>query len=128
VSKGATGIGGASGRSAVHECGAFVGCCDLSQGSIGFRLGGQASTEIICFATSEALVVFDGGRFDLDAQATAMALDSGSGANASHSNGVAVFPTDERGLMYEASIGGQKFSYQAREPRMGPADTGGSGG
>jgi hypothetical protein len=27
---------------------------------------------------------------------------------------VAVFTMDEAGLMYEASVGGQKFSYQAK--------------
>ena len=114
VSKGAAGIGGAYGRGVVYEGGAFVGYCDLSQGSIGLQLGGQAYTEIISFETSEALANFKSGNFAFDAQATAVALKSGSGANASYSNGVAVFTMDERGLMYEASIGGQNFSYQAK--------------
>jgi lipid-binding SYLF domain-containing protein len=84
------------------------------QGSIGFQLGGQAYSEIICFSTREALALFKSGNFAFDAQATAVALKSGAGANAKYSNGVAVFTMDESGLMFEASIGGQKFSYEAK--------------
>lgn len=43
-----------------------------------------------------------------------MALKSGTGANAKFTNGVAVFTMDEAGLMFEASVGGQKFSYQTK--------------
>ncbi len=43
-----------------------------------------------------------------------MALKSGAGANAKYDNGVAVFTFGESGLMYEASIGGQKFSVQPK--------------
>ena len=57
---------------------------------------------------------FKQGNFRFDAQATAVALKSGAGANAQFTNGVAVFTMDEAGLMYEASVGGQKFSYQAK--------------
>ncbi len=114
VGKGAAGIGGAYGKGVLYENGVPVGYCDLTQASIGFQLGGQAYTEIICFSTAEALNRFKSGNFAFDAQATAVALKSGSGANAKYSDGVAVFTMDESGLMFEASIGGQKFSYQAR--------------
>ncbi len=114
VGKGAAGIGGAYGKGALYEGGQIVGYCDLSQASIGFQLGGQAYTEIIAFSTEDALRDFKGGNFAFDAQATAVAVKSGAGANAKYTKGVAVFTMDERGLMYEASIGGQKFSYQAR--------------
>lgn len=114
VGKGAIGIGGAYGRGVLYENGSIVGFCDLTQGSIGFQLGGQAYTEIIAFSTADALRNFKSGNFAFDAQATAVALKSGAGANAKYANGVAVFTMDEAGLMYEASIGGQKFSYQAQ--------------
>ena len=105
---------GAYGRGVLYENGVFTGYCDLVQGSIGFQLGGQAYSEIICFSTTEALTLFKTGNFAFDAQATAVALKSGAGANAKYSNGVAVFTMDESGLMFEASIGGQKFSYEAK--------------
>ena len=113
VGKGAIGVGGAYGKGTLYEGGTFVGYCDLSQASIGLQLGGQGYTEIIVFSTGEALDRFKSGNFAFDAQATAVALKSGAGANATYANGVAVFTMDEAGLMYEASIGGQKFSYLA---------------
>jgi len=114
VGKGAVGVGGAYGKGVLYEKGIPVGYCDLSQASIGFQLGGQGYTEIIAFETPDAVNRFKGGHFAFDAQATAVALKSGAGANAKYSNGVAVFTMDEAGLMYEASIGGQKFDYQPK--------------
>jgi hypothetical protein len=43
-----------------------------------------------------------------------VALKSGASANAQYSGGVVIFTMDEGGLMYEASVGGQKFGYQAK--------------
>ena len=114
VGKGAAGIGGAYGKGVLYERGIAVGYCDLSQASIGLQLGGQSYTEIIAFETKQAVETFKQGNFRFDAQATAVALKSGAGANAKFTNGVAVFTMDEAGLMYEASVGGQKFSYQAK--------------
>ena len=114
VGKGAVGVGGAYGKGVLYEGGAAVGYCDLSQATIGFQLGGQAYTEIICFETPQAVETFKEGNFRFDAQATAVALKAGVGADAKFANGVAVFTMDEAGLMYEASVGGQKFSYQSK--------------
>jgi lipid-binding SYLF domain-containing protein len=107
-------FGGAYGQGILYEHGVFVGYCDMSQASIGFQLGGQTYTEIIVFANKEAVNQFKTGNFAFDAQASAVALKSGASANAKYSAGVAIFTMDETGLMYEASVGGQKFSYQAR--------------
>jgi len=114
IGKGAVGVGGAYGKGVLYEDGVFTGYCDLLQGSIGFQLGGQAYSEIVCFSTADALARFKSGNFAFDAQATAVALKSGAGANAKYANGVAVFTMDESGLMFDASIGGQKFTYEAK--------------
>lgn len=114
VGKGAIGVGGAYGQGVLYENGVIVGYCDLSQGSIGFQLGGQAYSEIIAFETTESLKKFKTGNFAFSAQATAVALKSGAGANAKYADGVAVFTMGESGLMYEASIGGQKFGYEPK--------------
>ncbi len=82
--------------------------------AIWMQLGGQSYTEIICFETGQNVENFKQGNFRFDAQATAVAIKSGAGANAKFTNGVAVFTMDEAGLMFEASVGGQKFSYQAK--------------
>ena len=115
VGKGGAGFGGAYGKGVLYEQGYAVGYCDLSQATIGFQLGGQAYTEIIVFETKQNVENFKQGKFRFDAQATAVALKSGAGANAEYTNGVAAFTMDEAGLMYEASVGGQKFSYQAKK-------------
>jgi lipid-binding SYLF domain-containing protein len=112
VGKGAVGVGGAYGKGVLYENKRAAGYCDLSQASIGFQLGGQSYTEIIVFETQQTVDAFKQGNFRFDAQATAVALKSGAGANAKFVDGVAVFTMDEAGLMFEASIGGQKFSFQ----------------
>ena len=114
VGKGAAGLGGAYGKGVLYERGVAVGYCDLSQATIGVQLGGQAYTEIICFESPRAVETFKQGNFRFDAQATAVALKSGAGANAKYTNGVSVFTMDEAGLMFEAAVGGQKFSYQPK--------------
>lgn len=112
IGKGAIGIGGAYGKGDLYQAGVVVGYCDITQASIGFQLGGQAYTEILVFEDNAAVERFKNGNFRFDAQATAVALKSGAGANAKFANGVAVFTMDEAGLMYEASVGGQKFKYR----------------
>lgn len=114
VGKGAIGVGGAYGKGVLYQNGSVIGYCDLTQASIGLALGGQAYTQIIAFSTDEAVNRFKTGNFSFAAQATAVALQSGAGANAKYSDGVAVFTMSEAGLMYEASVGGQKFSYQTK--------------
>ncbi len=112
VGKGAVGVGGAYGRGELYENGVMMGYCTLTQASIGLALGGQAYTEFIFFETQTALDKFKSGNFAFAAQASAVALKSGAAANAKYADGVAVFTMSEAGLMYEASIGGQKFSYE----------------
>jgi lipid-binding SYLF domain-containing protein len=114
VGKGAVGVGGAYGRGELYEGGQLVGYCTLTQASIGLQLGGQAYTEMIFFETQAALGRFKTGNFAFAAQASAVALKSGASANAKYTDGVAVFTMGEAGLMYEASIGGQKFSYEPK--------------
>ena len=112
VGKGGIGVGGAYGRGELYKAGQLDGYCTLTQASIGLQLGGQKYTEMIFFETPAALDRFKSGNFAFAAQASAVALKSGASANAKYADGVAVFTLGEAGLMYEASIGGQKFSYE----------------
>jgi len=114
VGKGGIGVGGAYGRGVLYERGNLVGYCDVSQATIGLQLGGQAFTQIICFETKDAVDRFKSGSFAFDATASAVALKSGATANAKYANGVLVFTMDEAGLMYQATVGGQRFSYQPK--------------
>ena len=114
VGKGAIGVGGAYGRGLLYEDGASVGYCDLTQGSIGFQLGGQAYGEIIFFDSDATLSEFKEGTMEFAAQASAVAATADASANASYEHGVAVFTFGAKGLMYEASIGGQYFDYEPK--------------
>lgn len=111
VGKGAIGVGGAYGKGVFYEGGKAVGYCDLTQGSIGFQLGGQAYSEVIFFQTDSAIRNFKGNSLEFAAQASAVAATAGASADADYSGGVLVFTATKGGLMYEASIGGQKFEF-----------------
>lgn len=111
VGKAGFGLGGAYGEGEVYRQGKFIGTSSLSQLTIGFQLGGQAYTEIIFFKNRHALDDFISGNFEFNAQASAVAVTAGASADADYDNGVAIFTLPKGGLMYEASVGGQKFSF-----------------
>ena len=112
VAKGAIGVGGAYGKGEVFERGAKIGYCDVSQATIGLQLGGQVYTEIIAFENKAVLDNFKNGNLRFAGQATAVALKAGAGSNAQYIDGVRVLTVNEEGLMFEAVIGGQTFSFQ----------------
>ena len=112
VLKGGVGIGGAHGSGVLFENGRPTGRASLSQVSVGAQLGGQEYSEVIFFETPQALAGFKKGEFTFSAQATAVALKSGAAANAKFKEGVAVFTGAKGGLMFEASLGGQKFKFE----------------
>jgi lipid-binding SYLF domain-containing protein len=113
VGKGAIGIGGAAGNGIVFEKGTPVGSAKLKQVSIGFQFGGQTYREVIFFEDEAALDRFKQNNFEFAAQASAVAVTEGASTNVKYRDGVMVFTQGKKGLMYEASIGGQKFDYTA---------------
>jgi lipid-binding SYLF domain-containing protein len=112
VGKGGIGIGGAAGNGAAFRKGSLVGMAKMTQVTIGFQWGGQAYREVIFFETQADFDRFKEDRFELAAQASAVAATAGASANAKYKNGVMIFTQAKGGLMYEASIGGQKFKYR----------------
>lgn len=111
VGKGGIGIGGAHGKGLVIESDKVVGKTSLSQITIGFQLGGQVYAQFIFFEDQTALDNFKRGNFEFGAQASAVAVTLGASADADYDKGVAVFTNIGGGLMYEATISGQKFKY-----------------
>ena len=135
IGKGGVGIGGAYGKGQVYRGGKVTGTTSLVKVTIGFQLGGQAFSEIIFFQDKRAYDEFTRGNFEFDAAASAVAITAGvqakagtegatAGASAgpatgeqaetSYRKGMAVFVHAKGGLMYEAAIGGQKFSFKAK--------------
>ena len=119
VGKGAIGIGGAGGSGVVFEKDTAIGKASLGQVTIGLALGGQAYSELIFFENPAALTEFKRGNFALSAQASAVALSAGKAATADYQKGVAIFTITKTGLMYEASVGGQKFGFEPFHKRDG---------
>ena len=133
IGKGGIGIGGARGNGKVYRQGQYIGDSSMTQLTLGFQLGAQAFSQIIFFENATAVDQFISGNFEFGAQATAVALTAGVSAEASTGGGVsagvsggrndassahlgyrkgmAVFTIAKGGLMYEATLGGQKFSF-----------------
>ncbi len=133
IGKGGVGIGGAHGKGQVYRGGKVTGKTSVTQLTIGLQLGGQAFSQIIFFQDKRAYDEFTSGKFEFGAQATAVAITAGAtaqagtgGAGASatagrgdagkqetgYKGGMAIFTYVKGGLMYEASLGGQKFNFK----------------
>ncbi|MDL1975658.1 MAG: lipid-binding SYLF domain-containing protein [Deltaproteobacteria bacterium] len=129
-------IGGAYGTGQVYQGGKVTGETSLIKVTFGLQAGGQAFSEIIFFEDKRAYDEFTSGQFEFDAAASAVAITAGAQAKAgtegatagasagpatgkqaktSYHKGMAVFVHTKGGLMYEATIGGQKFSFKAKE-------------
>jgi lipid-binding SYLF domain-containing protein len=134
IGKGGAIVGGAHGNGRVYEKGTYVGDTSMTQVTVGLQLGGQAYSEIVFFEDQRALKDFISGNFEFGADASAVAITAsvnakasttGSSAGASggkndattkgsFNKGMATFTVAKGGLMYEASIGGQKFKYKPK--------------
>ena len=124
-------LGGAYGTGRVYRGGTYIGNTDMTQATIGFQLGAAGFSQVIFFKDKRALDEFTRGNFEFGADAEAVAITAAAGASANTSGssatasggknnantvgdyhkGMATFTITKGGLMYEVSVGGQKFSY-----------------
>jgi lipid-binding SYLF domain-containing protein len=114
VTKGGLVVGGAHGRGVVYERGRHIGYSDLTQGSVGAQVGAQTFSELLVFENKDALNRFKAGQLNFAADASAVVLKTGVATDVPFVNGVAVAVRPTGGAMVEASIGGQRFTYQAQ--------------
>lgn len=126
-------VGGAHGDGKVYQGGRHVGDATLTRLSIGFQAGAQAYSQIVFFENKRAFDMFTSNEFEFSAGASAVLITAGAtaeagttGASASASvtkkeaatagryddNGMAVFSIIKGGAMYEASLGGQKYTFK----------------
>lgn len=115
VTKGAFGVGGAGGKGIVYKNHVPTGESTLSQVTIGFQAGGQQYKEVIFFENEEAYKKFTNKKVKFDGQASAVAITEGGSADIAFKDGLAVFTHTNGGLMFEASIGGQHFSFKPKK-------------
>ena len=133
IGKGGYIVGGAWGEGRVFAQSKHVGNSTVTQLTVGLQLGGQAYSQIIFFENEQVFNEFTSGNFEFSAQATAVAITAGVSAEANtgggmaagasggsnnattthggYRKGMAIFTIAKGGLMYGASMGGQKFSY-----------------
>lgn len=136
IGKAGIAIGGARGNGRVYAQDRHIGDTTMTQLSIGFQLGGQAFSQIIFFQDERALQEFTSGNFEFGAQAGAVVVTAAASASAGSTGpsasasggkkdaatagqyyrGMATFIIAKGGLMYEASVSGQNFSYTPVEP------------
>src|SRR5437867_4118790 len=87
IKKVGVGVGGAYGKGELYENGVKTGYCDVSAGSVGLQLGAEAYSELIIFKDRSALDKFKAGEFAFGANASAVAIKSGSAAAADYRDG-----------------------------------------
>ncbi len=126
-------VGGAYGDGKVFVGDKHVGNSTMTQIALGPQFGGQAFSQIIFFEHEQAFKDFTAGNFEFSAQASAVAITAGVSAEANtgggiaagisggrndaatasggYRKGMAIFTVATGGLMFEASLGGQKFTY-----------------
>jgi lipid-binding SYLF domain-containing protein len=128
IGKGGFGIGAAHGDGSVYRGNTKTGNASMTQVSIGLQLGGQAYRQVIFFKDKRAFDEFTSGEFEFGAQAEAIAITSSAGAAAGtegtsasanenqaaadYHKGMIVFTEGKGGLMYQATLGGQKYNYE----------------
>lgn len=116
IGKGGFIIGGARGKGLLFVNGAAAGQATMTQASIGAQAGGQTFSEIIVFQNPGAVSDFKDGKFEMSADVSAVAASEGASRSAKYKRGVAVFTLPKSGLMVQASVGGQKFSFEPLVP------------
>ncbi len=114
ITKGALGLGVSDGNGEVHRNGRLVGYAKATSVTVGAQIGGQTFSEIIFFENRFAFDKFTNDQLTGQASAAAVAGKSGNSAMADYSHGVAIFTSNNDGLILAADIGGQKFHYTAK--------------
>lgn len=124
-------VGGGWGTGRVYVGGEPVGESTLTQVTVGLQAGAQAHSQIVFFQDERAFREFRKGGLEFSGQMNATVITAnaqagagtqGAGAGASggrndaivtgqYYKGFAVFIIATGGLMLEASVGGQRFTY-----------------
>jgi lipid-binding SYLF domain-containing protein len=127
VAKGGFGIEGGSGRADVYEQGKYIGTAHVTLIKVGAVAGGETYTELLVFKTKAALDMFKSNQLQFAASAGATALKAGADVTAKYDHDVAVYTRTNGGLDFDASIGGQQFTFTADGSMTNPATMPSSG-
>jgi lipid-binding SYLF domain-containing protein len=114
IARGGIGLGGGYGRGVLYAQGQHIGYADLSQGSLGFLVGGQAYQELIVFDDKAALERFKQGRFDVSADSSGVLITWGYTDRVAFIEGATVFLKPIGGALVEVTMSGQRFTFVPR--------------
>ena len=138
IGKGGLIVGGAHGSGHVYEKGKYIGNTSVTQLSVGFQAGGQAYSQIVFFEDKRALDEFTNGNFEFEAGVSAVAITAAASASAgtqgadagasggkkdattvgsAYYKGMKVFTIVKGGAMYQATVAGQKFTFDAAKEK-----------
>src|SRR5262245_15430346 len=115
VTKGGLGLGAAYGRGVVYEQGEHIGYADLSQASLGLQAGGQVYQVLVVFDNQAAIERFKRGELNFSADGSGVLFTAGYAASIRFHEGMTVFAKPLGGIMGEASLGGQRFTFVPRD-------------
>lgn len=114
VKKAGIGVGGEYGEGALRVGGRTVAYYSTAAASIGFQLGAQARTQIIVFLEQRALDKFrgsDGWEVGVDGSIAVITIGGGGAIDSTNLNQpIVAFIFNNKGLMYNLSLEGSKFS------------------
>ena len=111
VGKGGLIVGGGYGKGVVWEHGKRVGYADVTLASIGALVGGQTYAELVVFKDKDSFQSLMDNKLTFSANTSAVILKTGAARKSAPVNGTVVFIKPNVGVMADASIGGQKFTY-----------------
>lgn len=112
VTRGAFGIGGAYAEGGMYQGGKLVGKTSLTAVTIGLGAGGESYSQVIFFKDKAAYERFVEGRLEVAARANAVFLEKGISGEPPYVEGVLILAQTKAGLMADASVGGQKFTFE----------------
>ena len=119
VIKGGAGFGGEYGEGALRIAGKTADYYSMLQGSFGLQLGGEIKTVFIVFLDEAALKGFresEGWKAGVDGSVSLVTLGAGGTIDTQNlKDPIVAFVLGQKGLMYNLSFEGTKFSKKKKE-------------
>ena len=119
VLKGGAGFGGEYGEGALRIAGKTADYYSMLQGSFGLQLGGEIKTVLLVFLDEAALKGFrqsEGWKAGLDGSVSLVTLGAGGTIDTQNmKDPIVAFVLGQKGLMYNLSLEGTKFTKQNKK-------------
>ena len=112
VGKASLVVGGSYGQGEVFERKKLIGYATISQFTVGVQVGGDTFAELILFENRDSLERFKSGKVEFAANASAVLVRAATAKVNDYEQGVKTMAMSSGGMLLEAAIGGQKFTFR----------------